>query len=764
MVSVTTEDNSSKKMLSYAILEWLTEHDMEIERWAEKNLNPTSQVQFINELFRPGGNENLQFLAFQIFRKRGRIEPGLLTVSNKLISKKGQIFSIVGAKGGGKTVLAFSIAAICSEKGIPVYYYGIPTTLPPFFVKSTTDWDSIPTNCLVIIDEASILLYNRRHTERQFNLIEQLPVLRHGGRNVIVITQNSATIDVNLVRFCMPLDTEISTPEGYVKLGSLKTNDIVNSYNLKKGIIEEKPILAHPPEKKQLHIIHLENNKKIRCSKDHKFLTEKRGWIAAKDLQKNEKIFKAGGKCQWIGIKKLEKTNKLVPMRDLTVKDNNNFILKNGIVAHNCDGILFKNWTMIQDKTERKIYASELKYFMPQRIDECLFWDNESVLSFRHDLPAWWLRAYSTTFEPFKNRQDAMLALIDILKEQPLDEAMALIKLRNPPISPEAMKAVKRFIDFYDESFVDTHVKEMPHFIPQYVNQFMNEIPINTMRDFEDKFKQYNYSIPYEVKKHWDEIDDCEKKNLNTCINMEIEAEIRNSVIKKNFIAGFVGFMGTGKSYSMLSLADFITRITLKKAYLPTHIYFDGEALLNSLTQTKKGDVVCRDEITSDFGLGTHRVDSEIENALETLRKPQKNFLFASPRLKINPELLKFVFSVYGYDEVKGVAKVLVFRPDMYPRRPDGFITLKKPALGLLNAYEIKKDEFVKKVEERSTNEKNFKELAKGVIAEAAKEGVYLESRKEWVAFARDASKCKNRNSSEIDEIATWCIMLSKEE
>ena len=626
---IISSDMLGKKVLSTGMLQWIREHDLEIESWAEQTLEESSSIEFMQNLFSNRGNGMLKLLTYQLFKQREhmRYNSGIQHITNKLVSKFGQIYAITGAKGGGKTVLAFSLAAECAESGIDVYYYGIPTELPSFFKKATTDWTQIPNNSIILIDEASILFFNRRNDKSNFDMIEQLPVLRHGSKNIIFVTQNTAIVDINLIRLC--------------------------------------------------------------------------------------------------------------------------------------DGLLFKSWSVIQDKTERQIFAPELKYFMPHKKNECLFCDNEEILSFKHELPDWWLPQYSTTFKPFENKEQAIISFILLLRERTVDEALMLLSLRNPPLSNIEIDAVTRLMDYYGNEFINQLLdSKATHRLPDLINEFITETPMNKDEDIGAPIIKYKYEIPYEVYKDWESRPSETKKNIDVCINKEIRREIFNSVDNKNFVGGFVGYMGSGKSYSMLSMGNMITQHTNKRNINIDNVHFDGETLLNGLKDIKPREVIFRDEITANFGIGANRTDDEIENAIETLRKAQINFLFASPQLKITAELLKFVFSVYGIDKNAKVAKILVFRPDQYPRYPDGFITLSIPDKSIRDKYDPKAIAYTTKVVDRKTNERNYKKLAKSVMEKADKEGMYLESRLEWEAYIRTVYP--NHNTSEIKEISTWCIMIIK--
>lgn len=630
MVVTSIDAMTHKKMLSTSILEWLLDHDMDVERWTEEHIAESSHTEFYRKIVNPY-EESVKFLAYQLLKENRTLisHGGLERVAQKFMQKKGQIYLICGAKRGGKTVLAFALAYLAHLRGIPVYYYGIPTELPWFFKKTTMDWDNLPLNCLIVADETSIIFWNRHKGMDENSVIQKLPILGHGGRNAIFITQNTAIIDVNLIRLA--------------------------------------------------------------------------------------------------------------------------------------DGVLFKTWTQIQDNTERKLIAGELKYFMPQRKEECLFWDNEEIIFFRHGLPVWWKKDFSETFKPFASREDAIYATFELLLERKLDAVVELVMLRSPKLNDSEFRAMDRIVEFYGTGFVRDMLAgaERKH-LCHLMNNFIDEKPITEKEpDLFDEPKFYDFEVPYETRKRWEEKPDDDKRNIDVCLNREVGHELRKSVLERNAIICFAGFMGTGKSWAMCAMADWITHMTLKRNFSVQNVKYSTEEALSSLNNLSPGDAIAKDEVTQSWGAGSGREEGELNNAIETLRKARINFLFASPTLKLDPRLVKFVFEPHGIDKKAGVAKLFVYRAEEYPRRPDGYVTIGKPRDSFLVEYETRKDEYLKRVKERSTSEKDFEKIADAVIQKSKEAGFMLKGRKEWIAYA--TKLYPNRAGTETDQIATWCMIKEKQ-
>jgi len=123
----------------------------------------------------------------------------------------------------------------------------------------------------------------------------------------------------------------------------------------------------------------------------------------------------------FVKIKRVVITNKSVSMVDLSVEDNNNFVLVNGICVCNsamidlnvlrlADIVLLKEPSLLQTKFERKgikdMYERVSKIFKDLKEDDVkekyfFVWsdDFEGLLSY--DLPAFWSDNVSKAFRKF---------------------------------------------------------------------------------------------------------------------------------------------------------------------------------------------------------------------------------------------------------------------------------------------------------------------------------------------------------------------------
>ena len=82
-------------------------------------------------------------------------------------------------------------------------------------------------------------------------------------------------------RGCFLPETLVSTPNGLRRIEDLRVGDTVSNYFTKNSRVE-KTFCYDVNE--EIVSLEFEGGKVIECTKDHKFLTENRGWVKAEDL------------------------------------------------------------------------------------------------------------------------------------------------------------------------------------------------------------------------------------------------------------------------------------------------------------------------------------------------------------------------------------------------------------------------------------------------------------------------------------------------
>jgi intein/homing endonuclease len=97
-----------------------------------------------------------------------------------------------------------------------------------------------------------------------------------------------------LMHGCFEKGTLIKTKNGDKKLSDITLDDEIMSYDIKNDSFEFiKPNFVgptlHSKEKEKMEL-EFEDGLKIKCTSDHEFFTENRGWVKAKDLDESDEI------------------------------------------------------------------------------------------------------------------------------------------------------------------------------------------------------------------------------------------------------------------------------------------------------------------------------------------------------------------------------------------------------------------------------------------------------------------------------------------
>lgn len=108
------------------------------------------------------------------------------------------IMIITGKRGSGKTALGFKILDVLSGNRKP-YYLGQGKI--PGFIKKVLDIKNVKNNSVVLVDEAAISYSSRSSMKKENKVMgELMTIARHKNLSLIIITQNSAMIDLNMIR------------------------------------------------------------------------------------------------------------------------------------------------------------------------------------------------------------------------------------------------------------------------------------------------------------------------------------------------------------------------------------------------------------------------------------------------------------------------------------------------------------------------------------------------------------------------------------
>lgn len=118
---------------------------------------------------------------------------------------KSKIITIIGGRGSGKTAMAMFCVEKMYEEGIQKNVYYVkqgerPEWLPSLFYHVQT-MEEVPNGSIAIIDETAIEYSSRNfYDEKNKSFTDRLVILRHKDISVILITQHSKLVDINIRR------------------------------------------------------------------------------------------------------------------------------------------------------------------------------------------------------------------------------------------------------------------------------------------------------------------------------------------------------------------------------------------------------------------------------------------------------------------------------------------------------------------------------------------------------------------------------------
>lgn len=208
----------------------------------------------------------------------------------------------------------------------------------------------------------------------------------------------------------------------------------------------------------------------------------------------------------------------------------------------------------------------------------------------------------------------------------------------------------------------------------------------------------------------------------------------------KNFMGVFIGQTGSGKSYSMMGLADKLQEggINMNNLFLKASSFL--ERLVTN--QLSKGDVLCWDETGVDLNSKQwqSKTNRMVNTIMQVFRKENLIVLFTLPYFSfLDSDARKLVHAVFETMGIDYNTKEVIIKPKLVQVNQDtgkmykkylrvkvpgkGLIPIKKIRLGLVDAeklklYEQKKDEFSRKLYQDAFNSVSELEFDKNKLSD----------------------------------------------
>jgi hypothetical protein len=114
------------------------------------------------------------------------------------------IMLIIGKRGSGKTSLGMKLLELYHYKTTGTrqcFVVGYSKTKLPRWIRKIDKVDDAPENSVVLLDEGAIGYFSRDSMKQANKMLSKMmTIARHKNLTLIIITQNSAMIDVNVLR------------------------------------------------------------------------------------------------------------------------------------------------------------------------------------------------------------------------------------------------------------------------------------------------------------------------------------------------------------------------------------------------------------------------------------------------------------------------------------------------------------------------------------------------------------------------------------
>jgi len=368
------------------------------------------------------------------------------------------------------------------------------------------------------------------------------------------------------------------------------------------------------------------------------------------------------------------------------------------------DALIFVGQTFITLKNTRLIVNEYLNYFMPKRIGDALYYDDDLIIDFSWQLPIWWKEKYSKPYAPFVNEIEMYRFVFKILDDFPHIENERLLSFlhkRDTRMEEHQLEYVRQLAESYG---VTKLLSMNDKLLDEVVQKGYDDTPIqDILLKKRGSMKKYEWEQDLMVKEYW-------KNKFKEDPTLEIKMNINRNDLLIEFVkqkmreshssVAVTGTTDAGKSWGSISLAECMGLINKKRFLAKEHIFETPDRMIEANKTAKKFDTLILDDQRKRSGPFANKEQWDLSNMVQALRKKQVNFIFNSPDIKIS-FIPKFYLEAFGFNRKEGVSKMLISSPDM---KPMGYVTFRKPSEENIKAYTEFEDTFKEKIKQRDAS------------------------------------------------------------
>ena len=142
--------------------------------------------------------QSLPYVPFEVIETK----KGSYDEFHKKLLKNSLILLIVGKRGSGKTAFGMKMLELFRKNTRrKCYAVGYESAKLPWWIKKADTIENIPNNAVALIDEGGVLFSSREAMKSPNKALSRImAIARHKNLNLILITQSSAMIDLNVLR------------------------------------------------------------------------------------------------------------------------------------------------------------------------------------------------------------------------------------------------------------------------------------------------------------------------------------------------------------------------------------------------------------------------------------------------------------------------------------------------------------------------------------------------------------------------------------